>query len=181
LTRSELEHLIRAAGDISRDSQIVVIGSQSILGSIATPPPALTVSMEADLYPMNSPERADDIDGAIGEGSLFHEEFGYYAQGVGPETATLPKGWRERLVSLKNANTRGVEGLCLEPHDLAISKYVAGREKDLTFTAELARHKLTRRDVLLKRLRETSLEASLATIVGARIERDFRAKGRPRR
>lgn len=180
MTRSELEHVIRAAGDVSRDSQIVVIGSQSILGSFAHPPPALVVSMEADVYPKNAPERADEIDGAIGEGSPFHEEFGYYAQGVGPETAILPRGWQRRLVSLKNPNTRGIEGLCLDPHDLAISKYVAGRQKDLAFTADLARHQLTRRAVLIERLRETSLAPRLAAIVRERIKRDFRAKGRPR-
>ena len=181
MTRSELEHVIRAAGDISQDSQIVVVGSQSILGSVERPPPALVMSMEADVYPKNAPERADEIDGAIGEGSSFHEEFGYYAQGVGPETATLPKGWPMRLVSLKNANTHGVEGLCLETHDLAISKYVAGREKDLAFTAELARHQLTRRDLLLKRLRDTAIDPRLAAIIRERIKHDFRAKGRPRK
>lgn len=181
MTRSELEHVIRAAGDVSRDSQIVVIGSQSILGSFDEPPSALVMSMEADVYPKNAPERAGEIDGAIGEGSSFHEEFGYYAQGVGPETAVLPKGWRKRLVSLKNANTRDVEGLCLEPHDLAISKYVAGREKDLGYTAELARHRLVSREVLLARLRDTPLDPRLAAIIRARIKHDFRAKGRPRK
>ena len=181
MTRSDLERLIRAAGDVTGDAQIVVIGSQSILGSLADPPPLLVRSMEADVYPKNAPERADEIDGAIGEGSQFHEEFGYYAQGVGPETAVLPRGWQRRLVSVKNANTRGVEGLCLEPHDLAISKYVAGREKDLEFTSELARHGVTTREVLLERLRATALEPRLRSIVRERIKRDFRAKGRPRR
>ena len=33
------------------------------------PPAELLVSMEADLYPKNFPERADLIDGTIGEGS----------------------------------------------------------------------------------------------------------------
>jgi hypothetical protein len=32
MTRSELEHLIRAAGSITQDNEIVVIGSQSVLG-----------------------------------------------------------------------------------------------------------------------------------------------------
>ncbi len=84
--------------------------------------------MEADLYPRNRPERADLIDGAIGEGSHFHQQFGYYAQGVGEDTATLPRGWQKRLVTIKNENTGGVHGLCLEVHDLALSKYIAGRD-----------------------------------------------------
>jgi hypothetical protein len=56
-----------------------------------------------------------------------------YAQGVGPETAVLPDGWRDRLVAVRNANTRGATGLCLEVHDLAVAKAVAGREKDGEF------------------------------------------------
>jgi hypothetical protein len=96
-----------------------------------------------------------------------------YAQGVGKETAVLPRGWQKRLVRIKNPNTGGIEGLCLETHDLAISKYVAGREKDLAFTRELARHKLTNESTLLERLRSTRLEPRLARLVKGRIERDF--------
>ena len=178
MKRSELEHLIRAAGAIAQDREIVVIGSQAVLGQFPDAPAALLASMEADVYPRNRPERAELIDGSIGEGSSFHEQFGYYAQGVGEATATLPKGWRERLVSVKNANTGGVEGLCLEAHDLAISKYVAGREKDLEFTRALARHGLTRVQTLRERLAQTRLPAPLRKLVRGRIERDFAAKRR---
>jgi hypothetical protein len=110
MTRSELEHLIRAAGAIAGDSEIVVVGSQSILGQFPDAPRALLMSSEADLYPLHHPERADLIDGSIGEGSNFHETFGYYAQGVGEETATLPEGWQSRLVRISNANTAGTTG-----------------------------------------------------------------------
>jgi hypothetical protein len=98
MRRSELEHIIRAAAAISNQYEIMVIGSQSILGSVAEPPAALVESMEADIYPMQRPELAELIEGAIGEGSPFHDLFGYYAQGVGPETAVLPTGWQARLV-----------------------------------------------------------------------------------
>ena len=74
-------------------------------------------------------ERANLIDGSIGEGSPFHETFGYYGQGVGPETAVLPRGWSERLFVVRSAATRNASGLCLEVHDLVISKLIAGREK----------------------------------------------------
>lgn len=173
MTRSELEHLIRAAGAIAADDQIVVIGSQSVLGQFPDAPLALRTSMEADLYPRNRPEHADLIDGAIGEGSQFHQLFGYYAQGVGADTAVLPPGWEQRLVEIYNANTGGVRGLCLDVHDLALSKYVAGREKDLLFTRELARHKYTRKDVLLERLRAMRLDPGLTRLVQGRIARDF--------
>lgn len=173
MRRSDLEHLIRAAGRVADEPELVIIGSQSILGQFPNAPAALVRSMEADLYPLSRPERADNIDGAIGEGSQFHRTHGYYAQGVGPDTATLPKGWRRRLVRIENPNTEGYAGLCLEVHDLAISKYVAGREKDREFTRELAHHGMTRRTTLLDRLADTKLDAAAMRMVKARINRDF--------
>jgi hypothetical protein len=158
-----------------------VIGSQSILGQFPDAPAEVLVSIEADMYPADRPELADLVDGSIGEGSQFHEQFGYYAQGVGPDTAVLPAGWQRRLVSLKNENTAGVEALCLEVHDLAISKYVAGREKDLVFTLALARHGLTRKATLLARLSGTRLDTARRKLAAARIERDFAAAPVPRR
>lgn len=174
MTRFELEHLIRAAGAIAGDDHIVVIGSQSILGQFPDAPASLCRSMEADLYPRGNPALADLVDGAIGEGSLFHEQFGFYAQGVSEKTAHLPKGWESRLVRIANANTGGIEGLCLEVHDLAISKYIAGRAKDLEFTRELARLRMTNKVMLLQRLRGTRLATALRKPVRARVESDFR-------
>ena len=69
MERSQLEHLIHAASAIADDYELVVIGSQSILGTIPFPPESLIASMEADIYPKNHPELADLIDGSIGEGS----------------------------------------------------------------------------------------------------------------
>ena len=82
MRRSELEHIIRASGDIAQDDEIIIIGSQAILGQFPDAPVRLLTSMETDVYPRNKPALADKVDGAIGEGSPFHEEFGYYAQGV---------------------------------------------------------------------------------------------------
>lgn len=181
MRRSELEHIIRAAGSIANDSEIIVIGSQSILGQFPDAPPTLLVSAEADVFPRNHPELADLIDGSIGEGSAFHELYGYYAQGVAEDAATLPNRWRDRLVRVSNPNTVGITGLCLEVHDLAISKYIAGREKDLEFTGELARNRMTDKETLLARLRETKVSEALRALAAGRIERDFlaRASARP--
>ncbi|MEO8717793.1 MAG: DUF6036 family nucleotidyltransferase [Burkholderiales bacterium] len=153
-----------------------MIGSQAVLGQFPHAPQDLLASMEAEVFPRNHLERADQIEGAIGEGSSFHERFGYYAQGVGERTATLPRGWRARLVRVKNANTEGVAGLCLEVHDLAISKYVAGRPKDLAFTQALARHGLALEATLLARAAATRLEPALLKLVRGRIRRDFAAR-----
>jgi hypothetical protein len=179
--RAELEHLIRASADIADDDEIVIVGSQAVLGQFPDPPPELCVSVEADLYPRNKPERADLIDGSIGEGSPFHDTYGYYAQGVGEATAVLPRGWRDRLVPIRNPNTRGATGWCLEVHDLVISKCVAGREKDLRFLEVAARQGLVDRATLQARLSETELAPELRTIITARIDRAFAAPiGRPR-
>lgn len=172
MTRAQLEHLIRAAGDIASDDEIVVIGSQAILGQFPDAPASLLVSAEADIFPKNHPERADLVDGSIGEGSPFHETYGYYAQGVGEETAVLPSGWKDRLIAVHNANTRGVTGWTLEVHDLLVSKYVAGREKDRVFCKEALRHRLADGAVLLQRLRETALAADRAALVEAAIRAD---------
>ena len=173
MQRSELEHIIRASGDVAQDDEIVIIGSQSILGQFPDAPMRLLASMEADVYPNHNPELADKVDGAIGEGSSFHELHGYYAQSVGPETAILPSGWKDRVVVVKNENTNGIAGLCLEVHDLAISKFVAGRTKDLEFIQELIRYEMIRKDTLLTRLAGTDLQEIELNTTRSKIEAMF--------
>lgn len=160
MNRSQLEHIIRAAAGNADTSDIVVIGSQAILASFPEAPNELLASVEADVFPRDRPSDSILIDGAIGERSIFHETFGYYAHGVDETTATLPVGWRERLVPLRNENTRGATGWCLEVHDLAVSKLVAGREKDIRFLAALFRHGLAKPETVRQRLRQTDLPSS---------------------
>jgi hypothetical protein len=174
VTRAQLEHVIRASAMISEDDEIIVIGSQAVLGQFPDAPAEILVSVEADVYPRNRPKRADLIDGSIGEGSPFHATFGYYAQGVGERTAVLPRGWQSRLVPVRGPGTRGATGWCLDVHDLAIAKLVAGREKDLDFAAAAARHGLVERETLQARLADTDVADSLRAIVAGRIARMFR-------
>jgi hypothetical protein len=173
MTRTQLEHLIRACGEVSGERELVIIGSQSILGAIPNPPASMTMSMEADIYIEHEPQKSDEIDGVLGEISPFHETHGYYAQGVGPKTATLPAGWRDRVHLIENSNTNGVRALCLDPHDLAMAKYVAGRGKDLEFNREMAVHGFIDRLRLLALIEEMPIEASLRERVRARIESSF--------
>lgn len=137
MKREQLEHVIRASGAVAECRDLVVVGSQAILGAFPEAPAALLASMEADVFPVDHPERADLIDGSIGELSPFHETFGYYAHGIQPDAITLPAGWRGRLVRVENQNTGGVAGWCLSPADLAVSKLAAGRAKDLEFVAAM--------------------------------------------
>lgn len=165
MQRRELEHLIRAAAAITDQYEIVIVGSQSILGAVPNAPAVLLRSMEADMYPLHRPDLADLIDGAIGELSPFEERFGYYAQGVGPETAVLPEGWSDRLVKIQNQNTDLKIGYCLEPHDLAASKLAAGRDKDWEFVQAMLTHGLVDAPTLRQRLARLPLETGrLATL-----------------
>jgi hypothetical protein len=154
LTRAQLEHVIRAAAAIAGERDIIVVGSQAILGQFPDAPSELLVSNEADVYPKAHPERADVIDGSIGELSPFHEAYGYYAQGVGVGTAVLPAGWEARLVPVI---TPAGTGWCLEVHDLLVSKYVAGREKDRAYVRAALRHRLADSETLQARLAVTQI------------------------
>jgi len=53
MKRIELEHIIRAASVITNQADIVIIGSQAILGQFPNADPALLVSMEADVFPLH--------------------------------------------------------------------------------------------------------------------------------
>src|ERR1700681_289473 len=146
MNRTQLEHI--AASQISDDAEIVVIGSQSVHAQAMRLPPIAFISEEADVYPRNHPERADEIDAAIGELSPFHETHGYYAHGVSPKTAILPAGWEQRLIRISNPNTGGATGLCLDVHDLVLSKYAAGREKDMAFNQALVSYGCAAKETL---------------------------------
>jgi hypothetical protein len=131
MTIEQLEHIIRAAGSITNEKAILILGSQAILGSVENAPEKLLLSMEADVFPLTAPDKMELINGSIGEISRFHQTFGYYAHGILPESCPLPVGWDKRLNPIKNENTNGITGLCLSADDLACSKLAAGRPKDL--------------------------------------------------
>lgn len=171
MRRHQLEHIIRAAAGITGAESFVIVGSQAVLGQFPNPPDELLVSIEADLFSLRSPEDADLIDGSIGEGSPFHQTFGYYAHGIAEETAVLPSGWKGRLVPLHNENTGTGTGLCLEIHDLALSKLVAGREKDIDYVQALIKHKLVKPEIIRERLNMTPIPSERREVCFARLER----------
>lgn len=147
--------MLRAASRITDDPDIVVIGSQAILGSYSEDalPSEATFSMEADIAFRVDPDesKSDQVDGAIGEGSPFHTTNSYYAQGVSVSTAVLPTGWEQRVVAYERADALPSHAVCLEPHDLVVSKLVAGREKDREFATALIRAGLVDPKVLRER------------------------------
>jgi hypothetical protein len=172
VTRLQLAHLLRSACVIAHDADVLVIGSQSILGSFDEEdlPPEATASQEADIAFFNDPARtkADDVEGAIGEMSTFHEENGIYAEGVHIDTVVLPDGWQNRLVSWELRSSEPAKPRFLEPHDLAVSKLAAGRPKDHDFVLALIWGGLL--DVAVLRKRASMLPAGTDRRVGERIE-----------
>jgi hypothetical protein len=98
MQRTELAHVLRASAEIAQEKSFVLIGSQAVLLLLDNPPAELLRSSEIDLYPSLHPEKSDLIDGAIGALSTFHDTYGYHADGVSPETVSLPVDWMRRAV-----------------------------------------------------------------------------------
>lgn len=173
MKREQLEHLIRAAGEVSGSRRLIVLGSQAILGQHPNDAPARALlSREADLVPIDVPEAADTISGVLGELSTFDSTHGYHADGVDLQTSMLPSGWMERLISIENENTNGFVGLCLETHDLLLSKYYAGREKDHEFCSAVMRAGLASPEELILRMAGMEISKSDRLRIAARIKLD---------
>lgn len=177
MKKQQLDHVLRAAGRITGAKQFVIIGSQSLHGKYPDLPDDIVRSAEADLIASKVPDRTEWLN-AIGVHSPFHETFGYYADPVDETTATLPKGWKGRLVNLPPGDTDGVKGLCLDPHDLAISKYVARREKDLAFTRDLAQRGIVTRKRLLALVDVTPVIEEMRERIRRDIAQDFKGAGK---
>jgi hypothetical protein len=181
--REQLEHVLRAASRIVDANELLVIGSQSVLGSWHERrlPAAAVRSMEVDVATLDGDERKSDlIDGNIGEGSRFHETYGFYAQGVSLQTAVLPAGWRDRLVVLESERTRPGRGLCLEPHDCVASKLVAGRAKDYEFSAALVTAGLIKLELLTRRVARLEIDGGRRAEILSWVEGQRRARARQR-
>lgn len=149
MKRAELEHVLRASAAITLENSFVVIGSQAVLLDFPDAPAELLLSNEVDLYPALHPERSDLIDGAIGQLSMFHDTFGYHADGVSPETAVMPADW----MSFAKLHYIGeLTAVCPDLHDIAVSKCVAGRDKDADWVCALLRHGMIQIDRLVERL-----------------------------
>jgi hypothetical protein len=92
MKRTKFEHAIRAAGSILGTTELIVIGSQAIHAIMSADLlDEAQRSIEVDIVAFDDPDgqKADLIDGSIGEASMFHATFGYYAQGVSESTAIL--------------------------------------------------------------------------------------------
>jgi len=182
-----LAHILRASKALTEEVEFVLVGSQAILVQFPEAPEELLFSDEIDIWPRNRPELAEIIEGSLGDGSFFKQTFGYHADGVGPETAKLPGKWQERAVRLSgHPLLEGAVAICPELHDLAVSKLVAYREKDLDWVDTCIRHGLVQPATLAERLAELRTDAivpgevlnTVSAWIGARNENDRDAEPR---
>jgi hypothetical protein len=130
MKRSLLVNLFKEARRLSGHADYVIIGSLSILGvdDEEALPAEMSMSIDVDAYAKADPGRIFDIAGALGEGSRFHLQNGYYLDPVSPAVATLPDGWESRLIRIEQD---GIRLWCLDPDDAAISKYARSQPNDL--------------------------------------------------
>ena len=57
MKREDLEHIIRAAGDVLQESEVIIVGSQAILGAqYEGLPKEVTVSAEVDVMATHDPD-----------------------------------------------------------------------------------------------------------------------------
>lgn len=166
MRRDQLEHAIRTACQVIGASEVIVVGSQAILGSYREDqlPAAATMSVEIDVLPIagdnvETARLADLIEGVAGEFSPFEQLHGFSIDGVDLTTAALADGWRNRLVKVQNANTAAPSGhpqftgWCLDKHDLCVAKLCALREKDQNFVVALLDAGLVDAHTIAARLR----------------------------
>lgn len=150
MRRDQLEHAIRTACQIAGLNEVIIVGSQAILGTYHERqlPVFATRSLEIDVLPIADDagaiaRLADEIEGVAGELSPFAQTHGFWIDGVDLNTSVLADGWHDRLVKVQNANTAAPSGQpqyigwCLDKEDLCVAKLCALREKDENFVGAL--------------------------------------------
>ena len=93
-----------------------------------------------------------EINKNFGVFSDFQLEHGFYADVLGLATVVLPTDWRKRLQSLLDENGE-IVAYCAEIHDIAVSKLIAGREKDFRFLADAFWLEIMSIDRFIERIR----------------------------
>ena len=133
MQKSDLFDLILAVRVILSDDLPIIVGSQATHALSEVPPEVALESVECDFLVFGgNAEARDRINEDLGVFSQFQRQRGYYADALGLATAIIPSGWQVRLQPLVGPDGDIVAN-CIEVHDLAVSKLIAGREKDLEF------------------------------------------------
>lgn len=128
MRREDLRRLFAQARTLSGEADYVVFGSLAALGYAGEVPPRMAMSVDVDAYTRRDPARVFELASALGQGSPFEAEHGYYLDPISPRVATLPPGWEERLVRIELEP--GLAAWFLEPNDAAVSKYARMEPRD---------------------------------------------------
>ena len=88
----------------------------------------MLMSIDVDCYTKLDPPRIFELNDALGEGSPFEIEHGFYLDPISPRLPTLPDQWEARLIRLPLEN--GITLYFLDPNDVAVSKYARGEPRD---------------------------------------------------
>lgn len=111
----------------------IIVGSQAIFAITDVPPEIVRKSVECDILLLkNLAKMRPKLDEKLGIFSEHQQKTGFYADILGLATVVLPDGWEKRIVELKDENNK-IAAYCVEIHDVAVSKLMAGREKDFEF------------------------------------------------
>ena len=163
MQRDEVLHVCRAVADHLGVVRLLALGSQAIhvLLEPGEVPEQVAGSVELDVVVLDvlpgQGDLAQQISGAIGEGSDFHVTHGYYPDGMTLDEAVLPVGWEGRLRSLNVHRVRFPEAPATlyapELADLCASKLAANRSKDRAFTKAVVAAGLVAADEVLERCR----------------------------
>lgn len=128
MKREDLRRLFARARELCSHTEYVVLGSLAVLGHAGSVPPRMAASLDVDAYTRRDPGRIFDLAGALGQGSPFEVEHGYYLDPISPQIATLPDDWEARLGRVELET----DLVCwfLDPNDAAVSKYARMEPRD---------------------------------------------------
>jgi hypothetical protein len=171
LKREDLRRLFARARELCGERDYVVFGSLSVLGHAGEVPPRMAASIDVDAFCKSDPARVFALAPALGQGSPFEAEHGYYLDPVSPRVATLPDGWEQRLVRIELA--ADLAAWFLEPNDAAVSKYARLEPRDREWIRPGLRAGILSLPILEARFRQTSfLDAEEAQRARAALEQD---------
>jgi len=156
--------IVKRVSELTGVESPVIVGSQTLYAVTESVPSIVRDSVECDFMLAEAGiEAIQAVNHHLGILSSFSKTKGYFADGLGLATVVLAPGWKDRLIPLKDDGGQTV-ALCLELHDTAVSKLMAGRDKDYVFLNEILASRLISLETLVERaalILETAHEGAL--------------------
>ena len=179
MRREDLRLLFARARDLCGETDYVVLGSLAVLGHAGEVPQRMAASLDVDAYSKGDPGRILDLTSALGPGSPFEAEHGYYLDPISPRVATLPDAWEERLLRIQLEPD--LVAWFLEPNDAAVSKYARMEPRDREWIRPGFRAGILSMAIIQARVRQTTFLDAIESVRALRaIEEDRRWLAAPR-